>query len=121
MQYSTVPWLSQESGTDAIESRIHAGFNFKKLEFEKLVEKLAARGRTCGLKIEIYTGKGRNTSATYGWKLGGKFLGNILVQLDLKATEHSNKGCVIQDGWISTVSGGRGKVVELHINVRAES
>ncbi|CDO97321.1 unnamed protein product [Coffea canephora] len=119
-QYSTVPWLSQESGTDAIENRIHAGFNFKKLEFEKLVEKSGARGGTCGLKIEIYTGKGGNTTAACGWKLGGKLLGSVSVQLDLKATEHSNKGCVIQDGWIGTVGGGSGKGVELHVNVRAE-
>lgn len=118
-QLSTIPWLFQES--DAIESRIHAGFTFKKLEFEKLVEKSSAKGATCSLKIEIFMGK-RGNGASCGWK-DGKFLGSVLVQLDLKAVESSvgsnSKGCVMQNGWVSMV-GGSGKGFELHVNVRAE-
>lgn len=127
-QFSTIP--SPFQGTDAIESRIHAGFNFKKLEFERLVEKFSARGGSCSLKIEVFMGKRGNSTSACGLKAGkflggGKLLGSVLVQLDLKAVESNlgtnNKVCVIHNGWISMVGGGgSGKGSELHVNVRAE-
>ncbi|KAL3515396.1 hypothetical protein ACH5RR_022298 [Cinchona calisaya] len=119
-QFSTIPLLLKENH-DGIESRIHAGFSFKKSEFEKLAGKSSARGGICSLKIEIFAKKIGNTSAC-GFK-AGKLLGSVLLQLDLKAVETSfgsNKGCVIQNGWISMKGCGSGKESELHVNVKAE-
>ncbi|KAL3538761.1 hypothetical protein ACH5RR_002127 [Cinchona calisaya] len=107
-QYSTIPLLFQESD-QGIESKIdHAGFSFKKSEFEKLVQKKTS---AAGLKIEIFSGKREN--------IGGKLLGCVVVQLDLKAVvESSSKGCVnIQNGWVGMGKGSH----ELHVNVRAEA
>ncbi|CAI9104207.1 OLC1v1002836C1 [Oldenlandia corymbosa var. corymbosa] len=119
-QFSTIPWILQES--DAIDSKIHAGFSFKKSDFERLVGKSAAKkSGNCSLKIEIFSG---NNKTSCGLK-SEKLMGTASVKLDLKAVENSiigsnNKGCVvIHSGWISMLTGSL-KGSHLHANVKAE-
>lgn len=118
-QVSAVSVNSLDS--DPIESRVHACFSFKKLDFDKLVEKSMGKAAGCCLKIEVCTMavKGGSGSASCGWKKKGKLLGCVIVQLDLKALETSvanNKACVIQNGWLPV----NGTESQLHVNVKAE-
>lgn len=119
-QVSAVSVNSLDS--DPIESRVHACFSFRKLDFDKLVEKSMGKvGSGCSLKIEVCTVKG-GSGSTCGWKKG-KLLGYVLVQLDLKAVETSvanNKACVIQSGWFPVSGTGAAAGSQLHVNVKAE-
>ncbi|EYU37533.1 hypothetical protein ABFS82_02G048200 [Erythranthe guttata] len=103
---------------DAVDARIHGCFALSKLELEKLADKSGSSSSAC-LKIEIRRriGIGR-TSGGGGCGLvsGGKLLGSVAVQLDLKSILENMGKSVIQNGWV--MIGGSG--VKLHLNVRAE-
>lgn len=124
-QISAVPVILQES--DSIENRVHACFSFKKLDFDKLMEKCYVKGRDLSLKIELCAVKRGSSSTTCGWKTG-KLLGSVIVKLDLKAVENSiasNKACMIQNGWFAVGGSGSGSGSgicgsQLNVNVRAE-
>ncbi|KAG9134064.1 hypothetical protein Leryth_004752 [Lithospermum erythrorhizon] len=117
---SAVPLILQE--TSAIESKINGCFTFKKLELEKLVEKVCSKGQSFSLKIEVFAGK-----KGCGFK-GGKLLGSVLIGLDLKGYVESgcNSRVVMQNGWMGVGKTGNlvkkceVKHAELHLNVKAE-
>ncbi|XP_073271218.1 uncharacterized protein [Primulina huaijiensis] len=102
------------SDRDAIESKILACFTLRKAELEKLAEKSSSF--SC-LKVEVYRRGGGSGSCGFG--SGGKLLGCVVVQLDLKSFLENNGGtrrCLIQNGWVSIgVSEAK-----LHLNVRTE-
>nr|XP_016498105.1 PREDICTED: uncharacterized protein LOC107816876 [Nicotiana tabacum] len=50
-QVSTISIFVQDP---ILDNRTHSCFNLNKTELDKLVEKLAAKGKTCSLKIEIF-------------------------------------------------------------------
>lgn len=102
------------SDTDAIESKILACFTLRKGELEKLAEKSSSFSY---LKVEVYRQGGGSGSC--GFRSGGKLLGCVVVQLDLKSFLENNGGtrrCLIQNGWVSI---GRSEA-KLHLNVRTE-
>ncbi|KAL3621052.1 hypothetical protein CASFOL_035964 [Castilleja foliolosa] len=114
-QFSDVSLLAQEN--DAVESRIHACFALKKSELEKLVEKSS---KFYCLKMEIRRRSSRGRSVCR-FVNGGKLLGCVVVQLDLKSImenlgNNNNRSCVVQNGWVSV----GGSDVKLNLNVRAE-
>ncbi|KAL3614391.1 hypothetical protein CASFOL_042465 [Castilleja foliolosa] len=115
-QFSDVSSLSPEN--DAVESRIHACFALKKSELEKLAEKSS---KLYCLKMEIRRRRERG-SGVCRFVNGGKLLGCVVVQLDLKSVlenlgnTNTNRSCVIQNGWVSV----GGSDVKLNLNVRAE-
>ncbi|XP_073125086.1 uncharacterized protein [Henckelia pumila] len=109
IQVSDVSVLASDS--DAIESKILACFTLRKAEFEKLAEK---SGKFSSLKVEIYRRGGGGNSCGFG--SGGKLLGCVGVQLDLKSFLDNNRTSVVQNGWVSI----GGSEVKFHLNVRAE-
>lgn len=99
---------------DAIESKILGCFTLRKAELEKLAEKSSS---FCCLKVEVYRRGGRSSSCGFG--SGGKLLGFVVAQLDLKSFLENNgapRRCLIQNGWVS-IGGSEAK---LHLNVRTE-
>lgn len=90
-----------------IDDQIHASFNLKKSEFEKIMEKSGVSKRPFCVKVEIFAKKGE---ISCGFS-GGKKIGSVC--LDLKSVE--NRVCVIQNGWIEI-----GKGAKLNLNVRIE-
>ncbi|KAL6517532.1 hypothetical protein OROMI_033233 [Orobanche minor] len=116
-QFSDVSIIGSEN--DAVDGRIHACFASRKAEVEKLAEK-STRGRS--LRIEIRTRGNNRRSNACGFGSGGKLLGCVVVQLDLKrilettGNNNSYRACVIQNGWVSV----GGPDVKFHLNVRAE-
>ncbi|KAL6494628.1 hypothetical protein OROGR_031428 [Orobanche gracilis] len=116
-QFSDVSIISSEN--DAVDGRIHACFASRKAEVEKLAEK-SIRGRS--LRIEIHRRGNNRRSNACGFGSGGKLLGCVVVQLDLKrilettGSNSSYRACVVQNGWVSV----GGSDVKFHLNVRAE-
>ncbi|CAA0806756.1 Protein of unknown function (DUF1005 [Striga hermonthica] len=119
-QFSDVPFLG--TGSDAVESRIHACFALKRSELEKLAEKSS---KNWCLRVEVRRRSGGGGGfcgfVGGGGGRGGKLLGCVLVQLDLKSVlenlgSNCSRACVVQNGWVS-VGGADAK---LHMNVRAE-
>ncbi|KAI3770045.1 hypothetical protein L6452_01166 [Arctium lappa] len=104
-----------ESDVNQVNDQVQACFNFKKLEFDKVVEK------SNGLKIEVYSGRKGNPICGVG---SGKLIGVVLVGLDSKVVDNNggnNWGCVVvQNGWVVVGDGSSKKSVQLHLNVRVE-
>nr|GMD05173.1 uncharacterized protein LOC109164561 [Ipomoea batatas] len=111
-QYSTVPVIQKADGV--VESKIHACYNLKKAELERILERLNAKGKSCVLSVEVYA-ENNGVSCLKG----GKRLGSVVVVLDLKGLETSvsaSRGFVFQSGWVSVP----GSAAMLHLNVKAE-
>ncbi|KVI10855.1 uncharacterized protein LOC112507918 [Cynara cardunculus var. scolymus] len=103
-----------ESDVNQVNDQVQACFNFKKLEFDKVVEK------SNGLKIEVYSGGKGNPICGVG---SGKLIGVVSVGLDSKVVDNggNNWGCVVvQNGWVVVGDGSSKKSVQLHLNVRVE-
>lgn len=90
-----------------IDDQIHASFNLKKSEFDKMMEKSGVLKKPFCVKVEIFAGK---SEISCGFS-GGKKIGSVC--LDLKSVE--NRVCVIQNGWVEI-----GKGIKLNLNVRIE-
>lgn len=110
-QLSDVSLLAADG--DAVDSRIHGCFALSKPELEKMAEKSA--GKPSCLKIEIHRRSGRGSGGC-GFVSGGKLVGCVVVQLDLKSIVENMGKCVIQNGWVLI----GGSDLKLHLNVRAE-
>ncbi|KAI3675364.1 hypothetical protein L1987_84953 [Smallanthus sonchifolius] len=101
-----------DSDVNQLNDQVQACFNFKKSEFEKLVEK--SNGL---LKIELYSGWKGNPVCGFG---SGKLIGVVSVSMESKVVDN-NWGCVVlQNGWVGVGDGRSRKSVRLHLNVRVE-
>ncbi|XP_051139280.1 uncharacterized protein LOC127257048 [Andrographis paniculata] len=111
-QASDVASLTHEN--DVVESKIHGCFALRRTQMERLGERSS---RFSKLRILIYR---KNSARKNGCGLSrkGKFIGCVDVQLDFKSILESNRGLVIQNGWV--VIGGALDPIKLHLNVRAE-
>ncbi|XP_076894787.1 uncharacterized protein LOC143547190 [Bidens hawaiensis] len=96
-----------------VTDQVQACFNFKKSEFDKLIEK------SNGLKIEVFSGRKRNPVCGFG---SGKLIGVVSIGLDSKVIDDAgNRGLVVvQNGWVSVNDRSSKKPVQLHLNVWVE-
>lgn len=121
-QYSAIRLVSKENDV-SIENRIHACYSFSKSDIaERSISSGRRKSSSCGLNIEIYRGIGECRRRACGWKVG-KYVGSVLVPLDLKAVEAgvlSGKNCVIEEGWVAVV-GSKSGGSELYMNAKAEA
>ncbi|KAI3809903.1 hypothetical protein L1987_19506 [Smallanthus sonchifolius] len=100
-----------DSDVSQVNDQVQACFNFKKSEFDKVIEK------SNGLKIELYSGRKGNPVCGFG---SGKLIGVVSVSMDSKVID-SNWGCVVlKNGWVGVGDGSSRKSVQLHLNVRVE-
>ncbi|XP_015055440.1 uncharacterized protein LOC107002024 [Solanum pennellii] len=92
-----------------LENKIHASFNLNKTD----IEKITARGKTCCLKIEICATKSMGIG--FGYYTGGRILGSVFVEFDLKGFERKgSRGVVIKNGWVLV------GVAKVHLNVKVQ-
>ncbi|CAH1439663.1 unnamed protein product [Lactuca virosa] len=104
-----------DSDVNQVTDQVQACFNFKKSEFDKVVEK------SNGLKIEVYSGRKGNPICGIG---SGKLIGVVSIGLDSKVVDGGSSnnwgGVVVQNGWVAVGDRNSKKSVQLHLNVRVE-
>ncbi|XP_049342891.1 uncharacterized protein LOC125807207 [Solanum verrucosum] len=106
-QVSTINAFSKQDLV--LENKIHASFNLNKTD----IEKTNARRETSCLKIEICAPKSMGIGC--GYYTGGRILGSVFVELDLKGLESKgSRGVVIKNGWVLV------GVAKVHLNVKVE-
>ncbi|XP_076899879.1 uncharacterized protein LOC143553864 [Bidens hawaiensis] len=100
-----------DGDVNQVTDQVQACFNFKKSEFDKLIEK------SNGLKIEVFSGRKGNPVCGFG---SGKLLGVVSVGLD-SIDDAGNRGLVVvQNGWVMVNDRSSKKPVQLHLNVWVE-
>ncbi|XP_076934249.1 uncharacterized protein LOC143600430 isoform X2 [Bidens hawaiensis] len=89
-----------DGDVNQVTDQVQACFNFKKSEFDKVIEK------SNGLKIEVFSGRKGNPVCAVG---SGKLIGVVSVGL-----------VVVQNGWAPVGDRISKKPVHLHLNVWVE-
>ncbi|XP_071740462.1 uncharacterized protein [Rutidosis leptorrhynchoides] len=103
--------LVADGDVNQVNDQVQACFNFKKSEFDKVVDK-----SNSVLKIEVYSGRVKSKSVCgFG---SGKLLGVVTVSLKSEVNERGS--VVVRNGWVGIGDRGTKSSVQLHLTIRVE-